>query len=267
MGELQVNELNNGLVLDSREVAEMVEKDHKNLLADIRGYIEAMLKSKDKNGKLNFQPTDFFVESSYISSQNKKLPCYLLTKKGCEMVANKMIGDKGVIFTATYVTKFEKMENKLKELSQPSYMIEDPIKRAEKWIVEQKEKLQIETHNLMLEQQLAEAQPKLTYYDKILASPGTVTVTQIAKDYGLTAPKLNKILHAQGIQYKQSKQWFLYKQYADKGYTKSETHIDKTGEARLNTKWTQKGRLFIHELLTGVGIIAIEDVQGGETNE
>jgi Rha family phage regulatory protein len=259
MGELQFFESSNNLYLDSRDVADMIGKEHKNLLADIRGYIVAMLKFKDKNGKLNFQPTDFFIESSYLSSQNKKLPCFQLTKKGCEMVANKMIGDKGVIFTATYVTKFEEMENELKALHQPSYMIDDPIKRAERWIAEQKEKQQIETKNLMLEQQLAEAEPKVTYYDKILSSPGTVTVTQIAKDYGLSAAKLNRILHEERVQYKQSRQWFLYSNYADKGYTKSETHIDGTGEPRMNTKWTQKGRLFIHQLLNNIGINAIED--------
>ena len=111
----------------------------------------------------------------------------------------------------------------------------------------------------MLEQQLAESEHKVTYYDKILASPGTVTVTQIAKDYGLSATKLNKILHVEGIQYKQSKQWLLYSVHADKGYTKSTTHIDETGEPRMNTRWTQKGRLFIHELLTRIGINAVED--------
>lgn len=131
-----------------------------------------------------------------------------------------------------------------------SYEIEDPIARAKRWIEEQEEKL-------LLEQRIAEYEPKVTYYDKILQSKDCLTVTQIAKDYGLTAQKLNQILKEQGIQYKLSKQWLLYKEYADKGYTKTSTttytkHDGTIGTSML-TKWTQKGRLFIHEILTGLG--------------
>ena len=105
-----MNNLTKQYAIESREVAQMVNKDHKNLLADIRGYIQILVNS----GKLNFQPSDFFIESSYLSSQNHKMPCYMLTKKGCELVANKMTGKKGVLFTAAYVTRFEDMENTLK---------------------------------------------------------------------------------------------------------------------------------------------------------
>jgi len=129
---------------------------------------------------------------------------------------------------------------------QASYTIEDPIKRAEKWIEEQKEKL-------MLEQRVAEYEPKVTYYDKILQSNGTVTVSQIAKDYGISAQKLNKILHKEGVQYKVGGQWLLYSKHSGAGYTKSDSYVDDTGTTRLNTKWTQKGRLFIHTILTNLG--------------
>lgn len=248
MGEVQFSSQNNELFISSVDVAEMIEKEHKTLMRDIRKYIEYM--------GTELRSSSFFVEGSYTDVYNRIKPCFYLTKKGCDMVANKMTGAKGIIFTAKYVTKFEEMEQ---ALSKPSYMIDDPIKRAEKWIAEQKEKMQLETHNLMLEQQVAEAQPKVTYYDKILASPSTLTVTQIAKDYGLSASRLNKLLHVEGVQFKQSGQWLLYSKYADKGYTKSRTHIDSTGEPRMSTKWTQKGRLFIHELLTRIGINAVED--------
>ena len=82
---------------DSREVAEMIGKMHKNLLRDIDGYISMISESSD----LSFQ--DFFVESTYkVAGNNKTYKCYLLTKKGCDMVANKMTGEKGILFTATY---------------------------------------------------------------------------------------------------------------------------------------------------------------------
>ncbi len=249
------------ITINSREVAEMIGKQHKDLLRDIRTYVSYMEKANrdTKTGERKIAPSDFFIESTYINNQNKAQPCYELTKQGCEMVANKLTGEKGVLFTAKYIERFNKMEQQLMQQKLPSYMIDDPIKRAEKWIEEQKERQKLQTQNLILEQQVKEYEPKVTYYDKILQSKGTLTVTQIAKDYGLTSQMLNKILHEEAIQYKQSKQWFLYKQYQDKGYTKSHTYIDKNGETRMSTKWTQKGRLFIHSLLQKRGIEATMD--------
>lgn len=105
MNDLNVFEHDHVNVVDSRQVAEMVEKNHKDLLRDIRTYIEIL----GKSGERNFAPSDFFIQSTYTNTQNKKQPCYLLTKKGCDMVANKMTGEKGVLFTAAYVTAFEAM--------------------------------------------------------------------------------------------------------------------------------------------------------------
>ena len=121
MNELKVVSLEGQLVTDSREVAEMIGKEHKNLLADIRNYISSLMTFVDEDGKLMVQPSDFFIESSYVNTQNKSLPCFLVTKKGCDMVANKMIGDKGVQFTASYVSKFDEME---KEIHQPRVLSE-----------------------------------------------------------------------------------------------------------------------------------------------
>lgn len=92
--------------LDSREVAEMVGKQHKNLLADVRGYMKEL-------GELKIQPTDFFRENTYKTEQNKKLPCYDITKKGCEFIAHKLTGIKGTEFTAKYINRFHDMENQI----------------------------------------------------------------------------------------------------------------------------------------------------------
>lgn len=105
MNDLQVIQNNGVEVVDSREVAEMIGKNHKELLRDIRNYAEIIENSIERNFALN----DFFIESSYKDSIGRTLPCYLITKKGCDMVANKMTGEKGVLFTAAYVTAFEKM--------------------------------------------------------------------------------------------------------------------------------------------------------------
>lgn len=109
MQELQIVKQNNELYVDSREVAEMVGKRHDHLIRDIRGYIEIL----EDNPELGSR--QFFEKSTYINSQNKLQPCYLLTKKGCDMVANKMTGSKGVLFTAMYVDAFHKMNEHIKE--------------------------------------------------------------------------------------------------------------------------------------------------------
>ncbi len=103
MSKLVVKEIDGVFVVDSREVAEKVEKDHKNLLRDINKYITVLDSS-------NLSSHNFFIKSTYVNVQNKIQPCYLLTRKGCDMVANKMTGEKGILFTAEYVTKFEEME-------------------------------------------------------------------------------------------------------------------------------------------------------------
>lgn len=142
--------------------------------------------------------------------------------------------------------------------NKPSYMIEDSVQRAEKWIEEQLEKKELQSNVIMLEQRVKENAAKVSYYDVILQSKSLVTISQIAKDYGLTGNELNKILKEQKVQFKQGDQWLLYKKYADKGYTQSETHnyihTDGTQDVRMHTKWTQRGRIFIHELLCELGI-------------
>ncbi|MDT2743975.1 phage antirepressor [Enterococcus asini] len=105
----------------------------------------------------------------------------------------------------------------------------------------------------VLEQQVAEYEPKIGYLDMILATTDTVATSQIAADYGLSAIALNRLLHDLGVQHKVGKQWLLYKKHMNQGYTKSETTLipmaDGTEKAVMNTKWTQKGRIFIYELL------------------
>ena len=110
-------------------------------------------------------------------------------------------------------------------------------------------------------QQIAELQPKATYYDLILQCPSLLSVTEIAKDYGLSAKGLNKILHEQGIQFNQSGVWFLYSKYQDKGYTSTKTQNynrpDGTQGSRVHTYWTQKGRIFLYGLLKEIGYLPL----------
>lgn len=91
------------ITIVSTEVAQMVDKKHKELLRDIRKYCEQLEESK-------IALSDFFTESSYVSGQNRTFPCYLVTKKGCEFIAHKMTGQKGTEFTARYINRFHEME-------------------------------------------------------------------------------------------------------------------------------------------------------------
>jgi prophage antirepressor-like protein len=108
---------------------------------------------------------------------------------------------------------------------------------------------------LIAEQQVNELQPKASYYDLILQNKSLLSVTQIAKDYGKSARWLNEKLHELGVQYNQSGTWLLYQNHAENGYTQSTTHVIDENKNKLFTKWTQKGRLFIYELLKDEGIL------------
>ena len=103
------------------------------------------------------------------------------------------------------------------------------------------------------DQLIGELKPKADYVDWILKNPGLMTITQIAKDYGMSGKAMNATLKDLGVQFKQSGQWLLYQKHHSKGYTHSETiPIVRSGglpDTRLETKWTQKGRLFLYETL------------------
>lgn len=112
------------------------------------------------------------------------------------------------------------------------------------------------------QQELEEAKPKLTYYDKILNSVGTMTSTQVGADYGISAIRLNRILSQEKLIRKVNGQWVLYQKYQNQGLTESKTFdVENDGEVQsyVQTKWTQKGRLKIHEILTNLGYIANYD--------
>lgn len=117
--------------------------------------------------------------------------------------------------------------------------------------------------NEVQRQAIADFEPMRQYLDTILASTGTMATSQIAADYDMSARRLNIILHEEGIQHNVNGQWILYKKYMGKGYTKSETipivRTDGSPDTKIMTKWTQKGRIMIHEILTKRGIQAVMD--------
>ena len=123
---------------------------------------------------------------------------------------------------------------------------------------EEKEKVaQLQEENLQKTQMITEMQPKATYYDLILQGASLVPITSSAKDYGMSAKRLNSLLADHGIQFKQGKTWFLYQKYAEQGYTSSKTHAIDAEHSVMHTYWTQKGRLFLYDYLKGLGILPL----------
>ena len=233
----QLFNFNGQPTIDSREVAKMIGKKHAHLMRDIHRYIS------DIKPDPKLDSAQFFIESNYKDANGQFRPCYLLTKMGCEFVANKMTGKKGNLFTAQYVSLFNDYEDRL--VARPQYQIPQNMAEALQLAADQAKKLM-------------EQQPKVDYYDTQMHNPGLMTVTEIAKDYGMSAREFNQLLHKYGIQFKQGKHWVLYHKYDGKGYTQYEpfAYNDNKG-VHNNLKWTQRGRKFIYDTLKEHGILPV----------
>lgn len=234
-----------------REVEGRAELQHRDFMKKIRKELET-LKSLGLGGEGNFSPT------YYDDKQGKQRECFELTRDGMLQMLNSesaLVRYK----TIEYINKLEEENKELKNIH--SYMIEDPIARAKAWIKEQEEKQALALENKQLVQQNNELKPKADYTDSILNNPSLITVTQIAKDYGMTAKEFNLKLNELKVQYKQSGQWFLYAEHQSFGYTHSTTYKGEDDKGRpfskMNTKWTQKGRLFLYNLLKEHNILPL----------
>ena len=229
---------NQTLTIDSREVAEMMGKSHGDLLKDIQGSGKNLgLIPVLTEGKIPV--VDFFVESNYIDTKGETRKCYLCTKKGCELLGNKQKGAKGILFSAKYVEKFNQMEQRLLQLSQPSYMIEDPIARAERWIEEQKEKKALEE----------EKNKAIEDKNKLIHTSKTYTASELAKELGFRSAKaLNETLRDMNIIYKCNGTWIPKANYSQKGYMETKQKELDNGIIKYYSKWTGTGRDFLLDL-------------------
>lgn len=127
----------------------------------------------------------------------------------------------------------------------------------------EEQRMALAAENERQKQQLADFEPIRQYVDTILESKGALAITQIAADYDISARRLNQILHDEGVQRNVNGQWILYRKHMGKGLTSSKTihfvHADGRPDTKMQTQWTQKGRLLIHEILTRRGILAVMD--------
>lgn len=228
------------MVVSSRVIAEQLGKEHKNVLKDIR-----------EKSLLKFE--QWIIPSKYRANNGQEYDEFLLTKDGFVMLVFNY--DGYLEFKETYINEFNRMEKELKE----QFKVPTTIKEALLLALEQQEKIEtLEIENKIKDQQIGELKPKATYYDMVLQCKALLSINVIAKDYGKTAQWLNEKLHEFEVQYKQGNIWLLYQKYATHGYTQTKLQpINRSSgpDVKAHTYWTQKGRLFIYELLKKNGYL------------
>lgn len=220
MNKLQLINENGKIYVDSRQVAEMIGKDHAMLMRSIRNYEEILATAK-------LQAPDFFIKSSYLDNQGKLRPCYKLTRKGCDMVANKLTGEKGVLFTAEYVTRFEEMEKQLNQINKTKIteyqQKELECKKDEVLVAKTKLWLNLADRvNIAEYKQIAESYAFNTLAGKsVLPLPEvkekTYSAGEIGKILGVSANKIGKLANAHNLKTEQYGKYFYDKsRYSNK---------------------------------------------------
>jgi len=273
------------VTLDSREVAKMVEKDHKHLIRDIENYTRHM--ADDQNSKMisddqspDLVSDDFFIESSYIAGTGKAYKCYQVTRKGCEFIANKLTGEKGTRFTATYVNKFHEMEQALQEpaisTAPPQPQLPDlalQFQALESCLTIMKahheklaehdveiQELKDKVDNLKPREILVEVEQiinkdigDLTTH---IRKEDQISTDRIARMYGFSAVSFNRLLHKMGIIEKHDKAgWQLTADNLARGFGIQSQPSPKCGAFIM---WTPIGKKFLQAALKEVGMTPIK---------
>lgn len=256
-----MNELSTMIVDDERmtslQIAEITARLHKNVMRAIRNMEPAWEKI---NGR-KFELVD------YKDEKGETRPCYSLNKEECLYIATKFNDEA----RAKLIKRWKELEEQHQKPSVPQNYLEalKSLVKAEEekqqLALENKQKdetiITISKANVELGNKITEMLPKVSYYDRILQSNATMTITQIAQDYGMSAIAMNKELESMRIQHKERGQWILYAQFLKGGYVHSRAVdiIRKDGrhDVKYNTEWTTKGRLFLYEALKGKGILPL----------
>lgn len=265
MNEIVYRGDSNQPLTNSKLVAEVFEKEHKNVMQSIRKLMEGTAQ--------NSAVRQMFSESTYLNEQNKEQPMFIMNQDGFTLLAMGFNGKKAMEFKLKYIEAFNAMKRQI-EQNKPS--VPQNYLEALKSLVkseEEKQQLALENkqqqetiltiskENMELGNKITEMLPKVSYYDKILQSNATMTITQIAQDYGMSAVRMNKELEAMKIQHKVRGQWILFAPFLKGGYVHSRAVdiIRKDGQhdVKYNTEWTTKGRIFLYESLKAKGILPL----------
>ncbi len=239
--------------MSSLQIAELTGKRHDAILRDIRNLLEHGVQAHN------------FVESRYEqilpTGGKKQVPCYDLTGTGVLILASGY----NAVLREKIINRWMELEMENKPKLPQTFAEALRLAAEQQEQIEEQQKLLLAQGQTIADQNMAiaELHQRTSYLDQILASKSTVTTTQIAQDYGMSAKKFNVELRSLRIQRKVGRQWILYAPYNTMGYVHSDTFIpDKTnGKVVMNTKWTQKGRLFLYETLKEKGIIPLIEQQ------
>ena len=253
----EISTILDGDRMTSLQIAEITARLHKNVMRAIRNMEPAWEKI---NGR-KFELVD------YKDEKGEMRPCYSLNKEECLYIATKFNDEA----RAKLIKRWKELEEQHQKPSVPQNYLEalKSLVKSE----EEKQQLALENKkqqeqiltisktNMELGNKITEMLPKVSYYDKILQSNATMTVTQIAQDYGMSAMRLNKELESMRIQHKVRGQWILFAQFLEGGYVHSRAvdivRSDGRHDVKYNTEWTTKGRIFLYESLKAKGILPL----------
>ena len=239
--------------LTSMEVAEMIGKDHKNLVRDIRKYVREL-------SQLNIEPSDFFVESTYLNDRGKEYPCFNITKMGCEFVSHKLTGIKGTEFTAKYINRFHDMEDNLIEQSNPVLPV-SYIEALEHLLISAKE-------NERLVKQNEELTIGIDRYQRFLCEKTQeLKNSELAVKLDTSPQRLASRLKGIGVYTAKSSkvsQDFLDKYPGVKIIVEHEVKYAIDGEERTKNEWqwTHEGAKLVVDELIANGVVTFTDNVG-----
>lgn len=211
-------------VTTSLILAEVFNKQHKNVIQAI----EAKIEPAENSARYK----RMFYEGIYTDKKGEQRKMYYLNRDGFTFIAMGFTGRKADEFKLKYIDAFNRMEERIKQ--QPAqYKLPQTYSEALIELAKEVEKNE-------------ELQPKADKYDRYLSNKGLITITEIAKEYGMSGRELNKFLHEKGVIYKRGNKWFIYQKFANDGLVGYEIYMP---EGRRSLKWTTKGEMFIRELL------------------
>lgn len=253
----EISTIVDGERMTSLQIAEITGKNHFDVMRAIRKMEPAWEKINESK----------FALVDYQDKKGETRPCYSLNKEECLYIATKFNDEA----RAKLIKRWKELEEQHQKPSVPQNYLEalKSLVKAE----EEREQLALENRkqqqeivtiskeNMELGSRITEMLPKVSYYDKILQSNATMTITQIAQDYGMSAVRMNKELESMRIQHKVRGQWILYGQFLTGGYVHSRAvdiiRSDGRHDVKYNTEWTTKGRIFLYDALKAKGILPL----------
>lgn len=256
----EISTIVDGERMTSLQIAEITGKPHNDVMKAIRKMEPAWQKVQGGNFSLMQKE----VETN--NGGHKMRPYYSLNKEECLYIATKFNDEA----RAKLIKRWKELEEQSKPSVPQNYLeaLKSLVKSEEEKQQlalenrkQQQEILTISKENMELGNKITEMLPKVSYYDQILQSNATMTETQIAQDYGMSAIKLNLLLSDMKIQHKMRGQWILYGQFLTGGYVHSRAvdiiRSDGRHDVKYNTEWTTKGRIFLYEALKAKGILPL----------